>query len=339
MKKGLIMILAFYPISLGCQVFLTGVMLSACILLMLLLGGCSEWGEEGEIVYSFPANWPMTPLTGAEIEEVLQCRLEKLAAERYPNDQLKSVSIDELPDAYNPRSACDWAVLARAYAERVSWPDPLPEPAKEAFIETISRNYGFAVTGPLFFRYFGEVSLVEAPPFVEQEITAVKIDYTWLGLGLVGSGGPDSFSYSVRIEQANTKPIVSATVTPESSAPNLRLEGLDPDKIQVLGPALTDLLPIESQFEYVSCTDNYPDWSIWLTFKDGTQLNLTTNGSNFLYVGGPWQMKIDGQNYFQFSSGFVTTIIDLFQTLGLPFGNPAAMVCWSDPLFEKAFPD
>ena len=135
------------------------------------------------------------------------------------------------------------------------------------------------------------------------------------------------------------KPIVSASVKPESSAPNLNLEGLDPDKVQALGPALTDLLPIESQFDFVVCTDNYPDWSIVLTFKDGTQLYLTTNGSNFLFVGGPWQTKIEGQNYFQFSSGFAKTIIDLFEALGLPFGSPASMYCGGDTLFEKAFPD
>ena len=331
------MVFVFYPVSLGHQISLICATFSACILLMLLLGGCSEWWEEDEIVYSFPANWPITPLTGAEIEEVSQCRLKKLAAERYPNDNLKSVSIDELPDAYSPKSACDWAVLAMAYAERVLDDDALPEPAKEAFIEAISRNYGFAVTAPMFYPYFGEFSLVEVPPFAKQEITTVEIDYTWIGLGL--SRGPEEFSYSVRIEQAHTQPIVSATVIPESSAPNLRLEGLDPDKVQALGPALTDLLPIESQFEFVVCTDNYPDWSILLTFKDGTQLDLTTSGSNFLYAGGPWQTKIDGQNYVQFSFGFVEAIIDLFQALDLPFGSPAGMVCWGDTLFEKAFPD
>ena len=326
-----------YSVSFGRQVFLTCVMLSAFILLMLLLGGCSEWWEEDEIIYSFPANWPITPLTGAEIEEVSQCHLEELAAKRYPNDSLKSVSINELPDAYSPKSACDWAVLATAYAERVWDDDALPEPAKEAFIEAISRNYGFAVTVPLFYPYFGEVSLVESPPFVKQEIIAVKIDYTWVGLAR--SGWPERFSYSVRIGQAHIEPIVSAAVIPESSAPNLSLEALDPDKIQALGPALTDLLPIESQFEFVVCTDNYPDWSISLTFKDGTQLDLTTNGSNFLFAGGPWQTKIDGQNYVQFSFGFVEAIIDLFEALGLPFGSPGGMFCEGDTLFDKAFPD
>ena len=330
------MVFIFYPISLGPRAFLICATLSACVLLMLVLGGCSEWWEEDEIVYSFPADWPMIPLTGSEIEEVSKCHVEELAAERYPNDNSKSVSIDELPDAYSPKSACDWAVLAMAYAERISEYDPLPEPAKEAFLEAISRNYGFAVTTPLVYIYFGEVSLVEAPPFVKQEITAVKIDYTWVGLA--GAGYPDSFSYSVRIKQAHIKPIVSASVKPKSSAPNLNLEGLDPDKVQALGPALTDLLPIESQFEFVVCTDNYPDWSITLTFKDGTQLDLTTNGSNFLLVGGPWQTKIDNQNYFQFSSGFAKTIIDLFEALGLPFGSPAGMYCGGDTLFEKAFP-
>ena len=98
------MISVFYPISLERQVFLTCVMLSACILLMLLFGGCSESEEkdvvsaeqdaitesvqEDEIRISFPAKWPIAPLTAAQIEEVSNCPLEELAAERYPNNKL-----------------------------------------------------------------------------------------------------------------------------------------------------------------------------------------------------------------------------------------------------------
>ena len=330
------MIFTFYPISFGRHVPLICAVLSACVLLILLLGGCSEWWEEDEIINLIPASWPVKPLTMGQIEEISNCRLEGLADKRYPKIG-GSVSIDELPDAYSPRSACDWAVLAMAYIERISEGDALPEPAKEAFIETISRNYGFALAISLFYSYFDEVFLVEPPPFVKQEIATVEIDYTWVGLAL--SGEPEEFSYSVRIDQAHTQSIVSATAIPESSAPNLSLEGLDRDKVQALGPALTDLLPIESQVEYVVCTDNYPDWSVSLTFKDGTQLDLTTNGSNFLYAGGPCQTKIDNQNYVQFSFGFVEAISDLFEALGLPFGSPAAMYCEGETLFEKAFPD
>lgn len=325
------------------QVSLTGVTFSACILVMLLIGGCSESGEEDEILteedviaeptkedeirISFPAKWPIAPLTAAQIEEVSKCHLEELAAERYPDNIL----IAELPDAYSPVSACDWAVLAMAYAERSWEDDTLPEPAKEAFIEAISRNYGFAVTVPLFYPYFGKFSLVELPPFAQQEVTAVRMDYAWVGEG-------DPVNYSVRIEQAHIKPVVSATVMPESLATNLNLEGLDKGKVQALGLALTDLLPIESQFEYIVCTDNYPDWSISLTFKDGTQLNLTNRESNFILIGGPWQTKIDDQNYFQFSFEFAQAIFDLCKALGLPFGSPAGMYCGGDTLFEKAFP-
>lgn len=331
------MVFAFYSVSFGRQVSLTGITFSACILLMLFIGGCTESGEEDEILaeediiresIKEDEKWSIAPLTAAQIEEVSNCALEELAAARYPDNIL----IAELPDAFSPVSACDWAVLAMAYAERSSEDDTLPEPAKEAFLEAISRNYGFAVTTPLFYPYFGEFSLVELPPFAKQEITTVTIDYAWVGEG-------DPVSYSVRIEQADIKPVVSATVTPESAAPNLSLEGLDPDKVQALGPALTDLLPIESQFEFVVCTDNYPDWSISLTFKDGTQLDLTNSESNFIFIGGPWQTKIDGQNYFQFSFAFAQAIFDLCKALDLPFGSPGGMYCHGDTLFDKAFPD
>ncbi len=337
------MVFAFYSVLFGRQVFLTSITFSACILLMLLFGGCTESREEDEILaeedvitesvkedeirISFPAKWPIAPLTAAQIEEVSNCALEELAAERYPDGTLNA----ELRDAFSPVSACDWAVLATAYAERISEDDPLSEPAKEAFLEAISRNYGFAVTVPLFYPYFGEFSLIELPPFAQQEVTRVKMDYAWIGEG-------DPVSYSVRIEQADTKPVVFATVMPESSAPDLSLKELDKGKVQALGLALTDLLPIESQFEYVVCTDNYSNWSILLTFKDGTQLNLTNSGSNFIFIGGPWQTKIDDQNYFQFSFAFAQAIFDLCKALGLPFGSPAGMYCGGDTLFEKAFP-
>ena len=339
------MIVASYSVSFGRQGSLICATLSACMLLMLFIGGCAESRDRDKLLVEedaiakltegyetrilFPAKWPIAPLTAAQIEEVSKCQLEELAAERYPDNIL----IAELSDAYSPVSACDWAVLATAYAERSWEDDTLPEPAKEAFLETISRNYGFAVKTPLIYRYFGEVSLVEAPPLVKQEITTVEIDYTWVGLG-----EPEKLSYSVRIEQAHAQPIVSATVTPESSAPNLRLEGLDRDKVQALGPALTDLLPIESHFEFVVCYDDYPDWLVSLTFKDGTRLDLKTNGSNFLGFGGPWQTKIDGQNYVQFSSGFVEVLSDLTDALNLPYGSPLAIYCPGDTLFEKTFP-
>ena len=338
------MVFAFYSISLGHQASFRCVMFSACILLMVLIGGCSESEEkdavsaeedaitelvqEDEIRISFPAKWSIAPLTAAQIEEVSNCALEKLAAERYPEGTLNA----ELRDAFSPVSACDWAVLATAYAKRISEDDPLPEPAKEAFLEAISRNYGFALTMPLFYPYFGEVSLVELPPFAQQEVTALKIDYTWVG-------EDDPVSYSVRIEQAHIKPIVSATVIPESFAANLDLEGLDKGKVQALGLALTDLLPIESQFEYIVCTGNYPDWSISLTFKDGTQLDVTNIESNFIFIGGPLQTKIDDQNYFQFSFAFSLALFDLFEALDLPFGSPGGMSCHGDNLFDKAFPD
>ena len=338
------MVFAFYPISFGRQVSLPCVTFSVCILLMLLFGGCTESREEDEILaeedvitesvkedeikISFPAKWPITPLTVSQIEEVSQCDLEELAAERYPDNILSA----ELPDAFSPVLACDWAVLATAYAERLSEDNTLPEPAKKAFLEAISRNYGFALTMPLFYPYFGEVSLVELPPFAQQEVTAVKIDYTWVG-------EDDPVSYSVRIEQAHIKPIVSATVIPESFAANLDLEGLDKGKVQALGLALTDLLPIESQFEYIVCTGNYPDWSISLTFKDGTQLDVTNIESNFIFIGGPLQTKIDDQNYFQFSFAFSLALFDLFEALDLPFGSPGGMSCHGDNLFDKAFPD
>lgn len=72
--------------------------------------------------------------------------------------------------------------------------------------------------------------------------------------------------------------------------------------------------------------------------KDGTKLDLTMNGSNFLSVGGPWQTEIGDQNYVQFSAALAKAIVDSANALGLPFGSPAGMYCPGKTLFEKAFP-
>ena len=109
--------------------------------------------------------------------------------------------------------------------------------------------------------------------------------------------------------------------------------------VQSLSLALTDLVPVESQFTLQPCDDNMPDWTVYIGFEDGTNLELVTNSSNFMYAGGPWYTKIDGQNYIQLSPAFLRAIGELVDALRLPRGQPAAMACFGrqNPL-EMAYP-
>src|SRR5690606_10324658 len=99
-----------------------------------------------------------------------------------------------------------------------------------------------------------------------------------------------------------------------------------------------NLVPINSQFPLTTCYDNYPDWTTTLTLKDGSTVELTTNESNMIYIGGPWQANIDGQNYIQFSIEFIKAIDTLIQEIGLPYGQPMAMTCGPRDVFEQAYP-
>ena len=96
------------------------------------------------------------------------------------------------------------------------------------------------------------------------------------------------------------------------------------------------MVPIESEIQIVPCTDNFPQWRMTITFADDTKITFDTT-SNFLSVGGPWETTIDGQTYIQYSSAIPEKIGNLVKALELPVGEPFAMSCFGDSVFEKAF--
>jgi hypothetical protein len=237
---------------------------------------------------------------------------------------------EDLPAAFVSKSACDWAVLATAYGKRFDSKESISEPAKRAFAQAVHLNPGFALTQSLLFVYYDSLSLVQAPPVTKQAITAVRLQYDWTGMG-------EQISYTVNIQQADTAPQVTASGLSITATRALNLEG-NKSAVQALAPALTDLIPVRSQFSLMPCYDNYPDWKVALTWKDGTVLDLKTVRSNFVYLGGSWQTRIGQQNYVQVSFSFAKAMSDLIKALNLPQGKPAAMVCFPSPVFELAFP-
>ncbi len=274
-----------------------------------------------------PWEWPLTPITREQIVEVQNCEIEILAEQRYPEE----LSISELERAYWPTSGCDWAVLASAYLERLIDSDPIPEEGKRAFSQTISLNPAYMFAVPLFYGYYGSVPIVEVPPMAMQGIKNLHIEYSWGGIG-------DSVNYELEITHADSVPSIRIiSIFPESLRDGLS-QTIDKNLIQALSPALTDFIPIDSQFSLAVCTDHNPDWNVTILFNDGASLELSTNESNFMFAGGPWQTEINQQNYFQFSPALTQGMVELVKEIGLPLGQPHAMFCAPENIIQLAFP-
>jgi hypothetical protein len=274
----------------------------------------------------FPLKGPLLPLSDEHISEVRKCDIEDLEAERYPENEPS----DELMNLFDPNTSCDWAVLAYAYAVRLNDGEEVPQIAKNAFGKAIAGNIGFALSTPLFYRYYYDnFTIVDAPNIADQEITDVQIVYTWGGMG-------DQIEYTIDISQADMEPLVNLkNTTPATLSAKTNVSK---ETVQALGKSLINLVPINSQFSLTTCYDNYPDWKMTLTLQDGSTVELGTNESNMIYIGGPWQVNIDGQDYVQFSIEFVKAIDALIQELGLPYGEPMAMTCNISEVFEQAYP-
>ncbi|MFT3895528.1 MAG: hypothetical protein QM730_28235 [Anaerolineales bacterium] len=267
-------------------------------------------------------------LSDEQIKQVRECDVENLAAERYP----EKYKLDDLIYLFAPENSCDWASLAYAYTQRLNDDDEIPVIAKNAFGKAVTENIGFAFSRPLFYRfYYDNFTIIEPPDVLKQEITAVKIEYTWGGMG-------DQVEYTVNIKQADTDPVVSLkNYTPATLKESAKTK-VSKDSVQALGNSLINLVPIDSQFSLIPCYDNYPDWTVILTMKDGATLELKTKESNMIYIGGPWQTNIDGQNYVQYSIEFIKALDTLIREIGLSYGEPMAMTCSGQDVFELAYP-
>ena len=269
----------------------------------------------------YPVAFPLPPLTKDQIVEVELCDIGNVTSERYPD----SIDENQLTEQFTPKSGCDWAILAFAYALRNHSESPSPL-GMEAFKNAVAENYGYVLATPIFYQYFGSLKLVEKPGFTNQEIKGLTIHYHWSGLG-----EPSKIEYSLSIKQANTSPAIVSEFPLINKSIRINRE-----TIQDLTNGLSDLVPIESEIQIAPCTDNYPEWQIGITFADDTVITLESF-SNFLQVGGPWEVTLDNQVYLQTSYTLVEKLSELVKALELPLGEPFGVTCFSDSVFEKAF--
>jgi hypothetical protein len=269
----------------------------------------------------YPVEFPLPKLSPQQIKEVADCKIEELALNHYP----ENIGVDNLLQSYNPVSNCDWAVLAYSYAVRNDndYPSQL---GIEAYNKSISLNYGFAFHSRIFYYYFGSTPMVDAPQFTNQPITKIEIIYSWGGYG-----NPSSIYHNLVIDQADSNPILISNT--DTFDKNIKV---NKEQIQGLTYGLIDLLPIDSKFQDLPCTDNFPSWLVTLKFVDGTQLVFESN-SNSLFLGGPWQTQIDDQIYLQNSPVFANKMGEIMESLDLPLGEPFGMMCDGGIVFENAF--
>lgn len=289
------------------------------LILMLVIALAITWGQSptsldtsspAALTLTVPLRWPVTAPSSSQIQDARQCDVENLAPERYP----MSLAIADLADAYQARTACDWAVLAFAYAARGDQAGP-PEEGETAFVRSVSLNAAYALKSVLLFSFFTYGDFIEAPPLTAEPLVQADLQYNWRGQG-------DDIAYVVTISGANSDPVATGTVNGEP------FEAQPPaDMMQRLGQALTDLVPIGTPIELTPCSDNFPDWRVRLTYADGSELEVVTHGSNVIALGGPWQVVIEGQSYMQHSLGFFIAIGDLIQFMELPWGQPVGSSC------------
>jgi alpha-tubulin suppressor-like RCC1 family protein len=265
----------------------------------------------GEVA-NLPLAWPLAMPAEAQVEEAGVCDLERASSERYP----ESVETGNLRDSYRVKGECDWAVLAAAYAARAEADPQALEEGRPAWASAVSQNAAWALTDELFFGYIGAGDAVAAPPFTQEGLASATIRYEWWGLGA-------DVAYDVAITDADTAPQVSGTVRDGPYSATLEVE-----KMQALGDALTDLVPVAKVTPIVVCEDTHPDWTIVLTYRSGERVELKTNGSNLYGLGGPWFVSIGDQEYLQTSDSIVVALGEILQALDLPIGQPAGTYCY-----------
>ena len=222
--------------------------------------------------------WPVAPFTADQAAAEKACDAEKLADQRYP----KSMALDALPPALPTASPCDHAALAIACGSRVPDGSAAPASCVAAYRDAVTANPALAVAPGMPDNYFDRVVLVAPPPVAKHALASAELVYHWTGLGT-------EVSWTLAIRDANTAH-ASATATGAKAASQPAAAAVG-SAAAALGSALDGLLPIAHPIEAVNCFDNYPDWTAKLTYDDGEVVQLTTNKSNLLGLGGPWRPR------------------------------------------------
>lgn len=273
-----------------------------------------------------PSQWPFATLTRDQLLSAIAC--SSIAQQSYGDSAL--IPPDETQSNEDPADPCSSAHHAYRLVLATEYWEVLPNEGIEDYRRAVEANPAFIFHDDLFYGYFGAIQVAEAPPVADQPITSLKVHYSWGGLG----SGP--IEYFISIANAQSQPQTEITFE-EGQHQSDPLVQLEPSDVQALAQSLTDFVPVPQMSTLLICTDNYPDWTVELTFLDGSTISLVTNGSNLLGIGGPWQATIDGSLYMQISSAFANALGQLITTMEMPLGEPAAMFCFQVPVIQTIF--
>jgi hypothetical protein len=312
----------------------TAVILLAAVLIVLLALPRSPENEEpasetaaptATVEATLPLPWPVKPFTDAQIAEVRRCSFFTSDYTPVPS------TVPDLTQPHPEFTTCRWARIAAAQDDEISEADRVT-----ALEKALTANPAFALSPALTNSYFGEIALVESPPFVRSAVVAVTLHYDF-------SGEAYYEEYDVSISDANTKPQVSGEASDNNETLSQPITGIVRlETVQAIGDALDNLLPVEHRFRIDDCCDYYPDWQVMIQYQDGHRVFATTNVSNRLGGGGPWQIVVNGRNYLQYSPDLISAAVNIFVELNIfepdnylyfeLFDPPG------DPLFNYAFP-
>ena len=275
-------------------------------------------------------DWPLLPLSDEQIQDVLDCQNATWTGgnEVVPRE----IKIDELV------TACDFGLKALSLVtdfDTFELSDLGIYYAQQALLI----NPGILFANPYFFFAFIDVEVVESPVPSDRVVQEMNIHYKWSGIGSL-------VNYSVTITNGEIpRAVGNVTLGPgpeddhdDTTSWTIQQE-LEPGLLENWGESFINLIPVKRQGMMYACFDNYPNWVIQVTFDDGWQLDLSSNWSNFFLEGGPFQTRLEDQNYVMASYNFNLVLNRIIETLELPYGEPWAMSCHPYPVVEGLYTD
>lgn len=282
-----------------------------------------------EPISGFLFNWPISPLTNDQIQEVLECQDRTWSWPNGPKFNLDTIKIE------NPQTACDFGLQALANIEDKDTLE-LSKTGIYSAQQALLRNPGIIFSNQYFFYALGSIDIVDKPTSIQSQLKRVIIQYEWGGIG-----HPIKSEFSIH---GREQPIVSGYIEfgpfyeDKTTITRKIYEEINVEDFQSLDDSLINLIPVNYQAPFFACYDNSPDWIITLEFLDNSKIKLRTNISDYYLEGGPFQTELEGQNYVLASYEFNRSLINILETLEVfDFGASAAMSCQASPVAIHLF--
>jgi hypothetical protein len=286
--------------------------------------------QDNENIPSDLLPFPLELADTEQLEEARQCLVD-------------NASLPGNLNTFRPQTACEWAILALAYSQDADSREELPSLARDAYSSAILRNSAIAFSLPIYTDFLSRLTpIIDTPLSPEVELQGMTLSYYYAGEG-------EQVDYQVTLENITSRVAVSGRSTvvsvpheggsPEESVQLLNERVIDARIFETFNDALYNFVPIEKQFAGNICRNFTVEWELVLQYTDGTELQISTYGSQVIPSGGPWQMIIDDQAYIQVDLSLFWAVRAITAALQLPEGYPMSFDCDEDfDLFGLAFP-